>query len=152
MAGSEGAAFWAHVCGIATASISTIGWSRIIAASKSATVRCAGSSAHDRLATSVVPTTSYATFSVPTPEPISKSPPPRSPRDNPSSQNLAKGLGLRSSADALSHSRIRRPVRRVCDRVALCANDDETPVPFEFRLGHRRMTSWLCPTPMTQST
>jgi transposase-like protein len=34
-----------------------------------------GSSAHDRLATSVVPTTSYATFSVPAPEPISQSPP-----------------------------------------------------------------------------
>ena len=66
---------WAHVCGIATASISTTDWSRIIAASKAATARCAGSSAHDRLATSVVPTTSYATFSVPAPEPISKSPP-----------------------------------------------------------------------------
>jgi hypothetical protein len=34
---------------------------------------------------------------------------------------------------------------------ALCANDDETPAPFEFRLGHRRMTSWLCPTQMAQS-
>jgi hypothetical protein len=33
----------------------------------------------------------------------------------------------------------------------LCANDDETPAPFEFRLGHRRMTSWLCPTQMAQS-
>src|ERR1700735_5306625 len=66
---------WAHVCGIVTASISTTDWSKIIAASKAATVRCAGSSAHDRLATSAVPTTSYATFSVPAPEPISKSPP-----------------------------------------------------------------------------
>src|SRR3954464_12134133 len=25
--------------------------------------------------------------------------------------------------------------------VPLCANDDETPAPFEFRLGHRRPTS-----------
>src|SRR5271166_4860032 len=25
----------------------------------------------------------------------------------------------------------------------LCANDDETPTPYEFRLGHRRTTSWL---------
>src|SRR4051812_38413510 len=33
----------------------------------------------------------------------------------------------------------------------LCANDDETPAPFEFRLGHRRMTSWLCPIQMAQS-
>ena len=33
----------------------------------------------------------------------------------------------------------------------LCANDVETPAPFEFRLGHRRMTSWLCPTQMAQS-
>jgi hypothetical protein len=32
----------------------------------------------------------------------------------------------------------------------LCANDDETPAPFEFRLGHRRPTSWLCPTTMAQ--
>jgi hypothetical protein len=35
--------------------------------------------------------------------------------------------------------------------VALCANDDETLTPFEFRLGHRRTTSWLCPTHMAQS-
>jgi hypothetical protein len=35
--------------------------------------------------------------------------------------------------------------------VPLCANDDETPAPFEFSLGHRRMTSWLCPTQMAQS-
>lgn len=34
--------------------------------------------------------------------------------------------------------------------ISLCANDDETPAPFEFRLGHRRMTSWLCPTQMAQ--
>jgi transposase len=33
----------------------------------------------------------------------------------------------------------------------LCANDDETPAPFEFRLGHRRTTSWLYPTQMDQS-
>ena len=38
------------VCGTATASISITDWSKIIAASKAATVRCAGSSAHDRLA------------------------------------------------------------------------------------------------------
>src|SRR3954454_10098932 len=36
------------------------------------------------------------------------------------------------------------------DDVPLCANDDETPAPFEFRLGHRRPTSWLCPTTMAQ--
>jgi hypothetical protein len=35
--------------------------------------------------------------------------------------------------------------------VSLCANDDETSTPFEFRLGHRRMTSWLCPIQMAQS-
>jgi hypothetical protein len=46
-----------------------------IGASKAATVRCAGSCAHDRLANSVAPTTSYVTFSVPAPEPISKCPP-----------------------------------------------------------------------------
>jgi transposase-like protein len=66
---------WAHVCAIATASISTTDWSKIIAVSKAATARCAGSSAHDRLATSVEPMTSCATFSVPAPEPISTSPP-----------------------------------------------------------------------------
>src|SRR6202790_5612725 len=66
---------WEQVCPIATASISITGWSKIIAASKAATVRCAGSSAHDRLANSVAPTTSCVTFSVPAPEPISKSPP-----------------------------------------------------------------------------
>ena len=33
----------------------------------------------------------------------------------------------------------------------VCANEDETPAPFEFRLGHRRMTSWLCPIQMAQS-
>ena len=60
---------------IATASISITDWSRIIAASKAAMVRCAGSNVHDRPATSVVPTTSYATFSVPAPKPIRKSPP-----------------------------------------------------------------------------
>jgi putative transposase len=65
----------APVCGIATASISITDWSKIIAASKAATVRCAGSSAHDRLANSAAPTTSCVTFSVPAPEPISKSPP-----------------------------------------------------------------------------
>jgi hypothetical protein len=44
-------------------------------------------------------------------------------------------------------------VREAAERRAdsLCANDDETPAPFEFRLGHRRMTSWLCPTQMAQS-
>jgi putative transposase len=44
-------------------------------AKKAATVRCTGSSAQDRLANSVAPTTSCVTFSVPAPEPISKSPP-----------------------------------------------------------------------------
>ena len=63
------------VCGIATASISTTDWSKIIAGSKAATVRCAGSRAHDRLANSAGPTTSCATSYVPAPEPISKSPP-----------------------------------------------------------------------------
>ena len=43
-------------------------------------------------------------------------------------------------------------VERRAGAEALCANDDETPAPFEFRLGHRRMTSWLCPTQMAQST
>jgi hypothetical protein len=66
---------WAKVCGIATAGISITDWSKIIAASKAATVRCAGSSAHDRLANSVAPTTSCVTFSVPAPELISKSQP-----------------------------------------------------------------------------
>ena len=28
----------------------------------------------------------------------------------------------------------------------LCANDDETLAPCEFRLGRRRTASWLCPT------
>jgi putative transposase len=64
----------AQVFGIATASISITAWSKIIAASKAATVRCAGSSAHDQLAVSVAPTTSCATSSVLVPEPISKSP------------------------------------------------------------------------------
>jgi transposase-like protein len=56
-------------------SISITDWSKIIAASKAATVRCAGSSAHDRLANSVAPMTSYVTFSVPAPGSISKCPP-----------------------------------------------------------------------------
>ena len=42
--------------GTATASISTTDWSKIITVSKAATVRCVGSSAHDRLANSVAPT------------------------------------------------------------------------------------------------
>jgi hypothetical protein len=42
---------------------------------KAATVRCAGSSAHDRLANSVAATTSCVTSSVPALEPISTSPP-----------------------------------------------------------------------------
>jgi transposase-like protein len=50
-------------------------WSKIIAASKAATGRCAGSSAHNRLTGSVEATLSYATSSVPALEPISKSPP-----------------------------------------------------------------------------
>jgi hypothetical protein len=50
-------------------------WSKITAASKAATVQCAGSSAHDQLANSVAPTTSCVTFSVPAREPIGKSPP-----------------------------------------------------------------------------
>jgi transposase-like protein len=66
---------WAQVCGTATASISTTGWSKIIAASKVATVRCAGSSAHDRLANSVAATTSCVTSSVSALEPISTFPP-----------------------------------------------------------------------------
>src|SRR5664279_1129628 len=41
---------------------------------------------------------------------------------------------------------------RACPKgMTLCANDDETPAPCEFRLGHRRMISWLCPTQMAQS-
>ena len=36
-------------------------------------------------------------------------------------------------------------------QMTLCANDDETPTPFEFRLGHRRTKTWLCPTSMAQS-
>ena len=66
---------WAKVCGIATASISTTDWSKIIAASKADTVRCVGSSAPDRLETSVAPTTNCVTSSVLAPEPISRSPP-----------------------------------------------------------------------------
>jgi transposase-like protein len=42
---------------------------------KATTARCAGSSAHDRQANSVAPTTNCVTSSVPSPEPISKSPP-----------------------------------------------------------------------------
>ena len=38
-----------------------------------------------------------------------------------------------------------------CLAFPLCANDGETPAPFEFRLGHRRMISWLCPTQTAQS-
>jgi transposase len=38
------------------------------------------------------------------------------------------------------------PTCRLLMSVPLCANDDETPTPYEFRLGHRRTTSWLCPT------
>src|SRR4051794_33933802 len=38
----------------------------------------------------------------------------------------------------------------LASELPLCANDDETPAPFEFRLGHRRPTSWLCPTTMAQ--
>jgi transposase len=34
----------------------------------------------------------------------------------------------------------------------LCANDDETTAPFEFRLGHRRTSSWLCPIQTDQWT
>jgi hypothetical protein len=62
-------AIWTTVCGIATANISITGWSKNIAVSKAAMVRCAGSSAHDRLADFAKPTTSCVTFSVPAPEP-----------------------------------------------------------------------------------
>jgi hypothetical protein len=61
---------WAQVCAIATAStastasISITGWSKIIAVSKADTVRCAGSSAGDRLAGSAGATTSCVTSSV----------------------------------------------------------------------------------------
>jgi hypothetical protein len=63
------------VYGIATASISITDWSKIIAASKVAMVRCAGSRAHDRPLNSAGPTTNCATSYVPAPEPISQSPP-----------------------------------------------------------------------------
>ena len=66
---------WAPMCDIAIASISTTDWSKIIAAPRADTVRCAGSSARDQLADSAAPSTSCVTFSVPVPEPISKSPP-----------------------------------------------------------------------------
>jgi hypothetical protein len=65
----------AQLCGIATASISITDWSKIIVVSKAATVQCAGSRAHDRLADSVAPTTNCVPFSVSAPELISKSPP-----------------------------------------------------------------------------
>jgi transposase-like protein len=65
---------WAQVCGIATASISITGWSKIIAASKAAMVRCEGSNAQTQPGASAGPTMSCATFSVPAPEPTSMSP------------------------------------------------------------------------------
>jgi hypothetical protein len=60
------------MCGIATASISITDWSKIIAASKAATVRCAGSRAHDPPLNSAGLTTSCATSYVPAPEPINQ--------------------------------------------------------------------------------
>jgi transposase-like protein len=92
----------APVCGIATASISITDWSKIIAASKAATVRCAGSSAHDRLANSAELMTSCVIFSVPVPEPISKSRrPPQVPFPSPH-RNGFECIGSRLN-NPLSH-------------------------------------------------
>ena len=62
-------------CGTAPAATSTIDWSRITVASKAATSRCVGSSAHDQRAGSVEATTNCVTSSVPAPALINMFPP-----------------------------------------------------------------------------
>src|SRR5271157_3625653 len=68
--------------------------------------------------------------------------------------SLRPFLPFRQARNTLDHGYGRNnaslPIR--AGREALCANDDETPSPFEFRLGHRRPTSWLCPATMDQPT
>src|SRR3954471_1037480 len=53
------------------------------------------------------------------------------------------GVGVIAEPAWVAREQLTELVVRQGRRHALCANDDETPAPFEFRLGHRRPTSWL---------
>jgi transposase-like protein len=66
---------WARACSTAPAAISTTDWSRITAASRGATNRCAGSSARTLPGGSVEATTNSVTSSVPASVPIIMFPP-----------------------------------------------------------------------------
>src|SRR5271165_699618 len=71
---------------------------------------------------------------------------------NLSNRQIAAELGLGTSDVQAMTEHLRNGLVARTPAVTLCANDDETPTPCEFRLGHRRTTSWLCPIQMALST